>query len=230
MSIYTIMGIILLIFAAILIGLLLLRLRVRYVNQPDRHRLFAGLGRSGVEIDYRARTGSVKLFGMRFKSISLDKPAEKPRPESKAKTKATSKSKAKKKTSTRKRSFKDMAAVLLKSRSALWRYTVGLLGSLIVEELEAKIEAGFDEPDLTGITFGYYQAALGAVPAVVGRLNFVPDWTGPSFAAQGRVAVALPMYRLVGKTLGLLRRLPLREIAKVTIGRKEGVQDVKQRS
>jgi len=214
------MGIILLVIAAVIIGLLMLRLRVRYINQPDRHRLFAGLGRSGIEIDYRARTSRLKLFGVRFKSSPLDKPREKAEP----------KPRTEKKTSRRRRSFKDIAAVLLKSRSALWRYTVGLLGSLIIEELEAKIEAGFEEPDLTGVTYGYYQAALGAVPAVVGRLHFVPDWTGASFAAQGRVAVALPMYRLAGKTIGLLWRLPLREIAKVTIGRTEGDQDVKQRS
>jgi hypothetical protein len=110
--------------------------------------------------------------------------------------------------------------------SALWGYFVSILKSVAVEEAQGEIEAGFDEPDITGRVFGYYQAALGMVPSVVGRVAFVPDWTGASFSASMRLSLALPLYKLIWRTLVLIARLPLRELVKLAIGKKRGDEDV----
>jgi hypothetical protein len=121
--------------------------------------------------------------------------------------------------------WQEFLPLLPKCAKALHGYSFGILRSIIVEELQAEIEAGFDSPDLTGLTFGYYQAALAAAPGVVGRVEYRPDWTGASFSGQARGSVALPLYRLLGRSIVLVYQLPLREILKLAIGRRRGGQD-----
>lgn len=71
----------------VLVGLfLLLRLRVRVVLDDDQKIVFAGLGRSGPEIDFVAKTARIKVAGLTLKRYSFsdlkekataDKPAAK---------------------------------------------------------------------------------------------------------------------------------------------------------
>lgn len=204
------------ILALLLAAICLLRLRLRFELGSDRRLLFVGLGRSGPEYDFVRRIQSFMLFGRCIKSTPMkkvDKPAE-PKPEAQPREKAR-----------RVRPFGDILKAVPDVSRALWRYSIGLLKSIAVEELEADVEAGFYEPDLTGQLFGYYQAALAAVPSVVGRVRYTPDWTGASFAGQARVAVALPLYRLLYRTLILICQLPLRRLIKLAIGKKRGGQD-----
>lgn len=246
------MATILIIILMAIIALLLLRIRVRYVNQPGEHTLFAGLGRSGMLNDYTNQEQRFMLFGWTISRGSLEeddeareikllkKAQKKARKAEKAKAKAE-KARAKaekakteapeKEKPERKRRLSDVIEVIVKSQRAVRQFIMGMLRSLVVEELEGEVHAGLPEPDQTGMAYGYYQAALGAMPGVVGRVNFIPDWTGMSFNASGRAAVALPVYRLVGRTLKLAWSLPKMKIIRVAIGKKQsGVPNVEQRS
>ena len=204
------------ILALLLAAICLLRLRLRFELGSDRRLLFVGLGRSGPEYDFVRRVQSFKLFGRCIKSTPMKKvdEAAEPEPEAQPRKKAR-----------RVRPFGDILRAVPEVSRALWRYSISLLKSVMIEELEADVQAGFYEPDLTGQLFGYYQAALAAAPSIVGRVHYTPDWTGASFAGQARVAVALPLYRLLFRTLMLICQLPLRRLIKLAIGKKRGGQD-----
>ena len=117
-----------------------------------------------------------------------------------------------------------MAAILPECLKALGVYTISLLQAAIVERAEAEIEAGFEHPQHTGQLFGYYQAVVGAVPAL-GRVQYIPVWSGRSFGGSADFSVAWPMYRLLWQTTVLLFRLPVMKIVKLAIGSKEGAKD-----
>jgi hypothetical protein len=206
--------------------LLTVRLRLKLSLAPDRKLLFVGLGRSGPEFHLGQKRGELKLFGRRittFETGKKEKPEEEPDQE-------VEKEKTARKKTRRKRSIRDILAIVPQSSKALWRYFIDLVKATIIEQAEGEIAGGFDSPDLTGQAFGFYQAAIGAVPALAGRFRFVPDWTGASFSGAARLTVALPIYRLVGRTLLLIWRLPVRKIVKLAIGEKGGDQDGEQRS
>lgn len=206
------------IIASLLTAILLLKLRVRFELGSGRRILFVGLGRSGSEIDFTERVQTIRLFGWALWSSPM-KAADESEipPDDKKKTKRRRKGRV--------RSIREMLAAVPEISRAMWRYSIGLLKSIVVEELEAEIEGGFEAVDLTGQVFGYYQAALAAAPGVMGRVRYTPDWTGASFDGKARVAVALPLYRLVMCTLTLLYQLPLRRMLKLAIGKKRGGQD-----
>ncbi|MCK4607322.1 MAG: hypothetical protein KAU35_08515 [candidate division Zixibacteria bacterium] len=216
---YVVSAIVVLVVFAVAVWLL--RLRVQLEISNDRRSLFVGLGRTGREYDYLRRVRSVRVLGFRVSSSPIDeKKAGKPeRPEKKSTTKPPPGKPG------RKRPLRDILRILPECSKALWGYTEGILRSLIIEHLEAEIKGGFDTPDLTGQAFGYYQAALAAAPAVVGRVRFTPDWTGPSLSGSARVSVALPLYLLLYRSLVLAVNLPLRQIVKLAIGKKRGDQD-----
>ncbi|MCK4632411.1 MAG: hypothetical protein KAT79_04020 [candidate division Zixibacteria bacterium] len=208
-----------LILIAVAVSLLLLRLRVRVALESDRRVIFVGLGRSGPEFDFAAKEGRFKLLGRSVRSFTLGgkkKAAGKKKSEKKA---------ARKKRSARVRSWRDMVRIGPSVVAASWSFLLDLLRSAVIEELEGEIEAGFDSPDLTGRAFGYYQAALATVPGVAGRFAYVPDWSGASFGGSLRLAIALPLYKLVFRMIILIVRLPLRELIKLAIGKKKGGQD-----
>lgn len=206
------------IIASLLTAILLLKLRVRFELGSGRRILFVGLGRSGSEIDFTERVQTIRLFGWALWSSPM-KAADESEipPDDKKKTKRRRKGRV--------RSIREMLAAVPEISRAMWRYSIGLLKSIVVEELEAEIEGGFEAVDLTGQVFGYYQAALAAAPGVMGRVRYTPDWTGASFDGKARVAVALPLYRLVMCTLTLIYQLPLRRLVKLAIGKKRGGQD-----
>ncbi|MDH3892559.1 MAG: hypothetical protein OEV49_15950 [candidate division Zixibacteria bacterium] len=212
------------IIALLMAAILLLRLRIRFELGNGRRRLFVGLGRSGPQFDFVRRVQSIKLFGFTIWSSPMKDSDDSEETE----TVSDVKKKSKRKKAGRVRSIREILAAVPAISGAMWRYSIGLLKSIIVEELEAEIQAGFEAVDLTGQVFGYYQAALAAAPTVMGRIQYRPDWTGPSFAGQARVCVALPVYRMVFCTLKLIYQLPLRRIVKLAIGKKRGGQDGRQ--
>jgi len=215
---------VLILFLAAVTAVMILRVRVRVeVSGTQRRVLFVGLGRSGADMDLVGKLGRLQLFGVSVKSFELGRKKPKP-PKEKAEKKAEPKK------ARRKRSLLDSLKIMPETVGALWSYVVSLIKATVVEELNGKIEAGFDEPDLTGMTFGYYQAALAAVPSVVGKVQFEPDWTGASFTGSMRVAAAIPLYKLTWRTVVLLFQLPLRKLLRVAIGKRRGDQDGQQRS
>ena len=119
------------------------------------------MGRSGPQFDFVRRVQMVKLFGWTIWSRPMKVTDESDEPEAPPDDKK--KSRAKK--TGRVRSVREILAAVPAISNALWHYSIGLLKSVIVEELEAEIEAGFEAVDLTGQAFGYYQAALVAAPA-----------------------------------------------------------------
>ncbi|UCC43821.1 MAG: hypothetical protein JSU65_11960 [Candidatus Zixiibacteriota bacterium] len=204
---------------AALVCLLFLRIRVRLVVEGRTRRLlFVGLGRSGADLDFVEKRGTLKVAGLGIKRFEIGKEA----PEKAKKPKKKPKEKPARK---RHRSVVDIIKAVPQSVRALGAFGLGLLKSVVLEEAEGTVEAGFDQPDLTGITFGYYQAALAVAPSLVGRVQYLPDWTGGSFTGSLRVAVAIPVYKIGWRTIILLRQLPLRKLWKVAIGTKRGDQD-----
>lgn len=225
---FLIIGIVLVLAGA----LLALRLRVRFeIAGSERRLLFVSLGRSGSEFDFSRKSGTVHLFGRGVKSFEIGKKKSE-RPDKKVKRDEQKRARAAKKKAEaakpkRKRSLRAALQVLPQCAKALWTYGIGLIKAAIVEEAEGEIQAGFEQPDITGKMFGYYQAALAAVPSVAGRVRYYPDWSGASFAGSMRVAVAIPLYKLIWRTTVLVVHLPVMKLIKLAIGKKEGVQDGK---
>ncbi len=205
----------------LLILTLLLKLRLKLQLEDDRKTAFFGLGRSGLSYDFISKGMSLCLFGKMIKKLSSETKTDK-----KSKVKKTSQKKDKSKVKQKRvRPLKDFLALIPKSSQALYNYSISLLKSIIVEELEGKVTAGFDSPDITGQLFGYYQAAYYAVPSVVGRVQYQPNWTEASFDANLRASVAIPLYKIIYRSIILFFSLPLRDILKITIGRKERSHD-----
>lgn len=212
---------------AVLIGVLLvLRLRLRLEFSSERRLLFLGLGKTGPEFDFRSRQGVVRLFGRELKQFRFGRSISivetiKTRLET-MESAETSPQEAK--PDKRTRSLRDIVAIVPECLRGLGRYLTGLLQTAIVEQAEAEIEAGFEQPHLTGQLFGYYQAVLGAVPSL-GRVQYVPVWSGRAFSGSANFQVAWPIYRLFWQTTLLLTRLPVIKIVKLAIGSKEGAKD-----
>ncbi len=210
--------------AAILImtALLVLRLRLRAEIGTRQRWLFVGIGRTGLHADFVTSLLRVRWAGLtvycRPLAVSVRSedrqpaPAERPGPKKPAKRR-------------RHVPISELLDLLRRSRSAIWTYAVGLLRAVIVEQLEAEIEGGFDQPHLTGQAFGYYQAALAAVPAVVGRVNYIPDYTGASLNGALKASIALPVYKWLYRSIVLLWQLPIKDIVRMTIGSNKGEQD-----
>lgn len=218
-----------LILLAISIAFLLLNVRARFQLSDDRKLLFVGLGRSGPEFDFAHKVGFVRLFGIKIKRFEIGKEKKKKPKKVEDKTREIEVAKPPKPPSRRKRSLRNFVSVLPKCIGPLWSYVVSVLKAVVVEELEGQIEGGFDPPHLTGMVFGYYQAALAAVPHVVSRVRYIPDWNGPSFGGVARVSIAIPLYKLLARTVVLTYKLPLRDLIKLARGKKKGVSDVQQR-
>jgi len=207
----------LIILALIIISILALRLRVRFEIDDNRRVLFAGLGRSGPEYDFMTKLVTVKLFGMKFKTLT---PGEKPKTEKEPKLKKEIKAKP-----NRVKPFQKIIELIPAASKAFWKYSRSIMKATIIEELNGQIKAGFDSPDRTGQVYGYYQAVAGAVPAIGRNLEYVPIWDEATFSGTARGSVALPLYKLVYRTIILIINLPLREIIKLTIGYKERSHD-----
>ena len=207
----------------LIIATLLIRVRFRLEISPERRILFVGLGRSGPEFDFIRKEGVFKLFGMPLKRFSLERRPDTVPPKAKP---GSVEAEAESPRSSRRRSFGSIITTIPQCLTAFWKFAVGVLRSTIVEQAEAEIEAGFDTPDITGQVYGYYQAALAIAPGVLGRVSFVPSWTGRSFSGSARVSMAWPVYRLLWQTLLLVWRLPIRKIYKLARGEKKGVGDV----
>lgn len=209
-----------LILGVIATAVLMLRVRIRLEVSRDRRVLFAGLGRTGVELDFVSRRKTLRLCGARVRVLRPRKKAP-----AGAEPEAEKAGKPDKPGAKRVRPARKILRILPQCTTALWSYSLDMIKAVILEQAEGEIEAGFDSPDMTGRMFGFYQAALAAVPSVAGRIRYTPDWTGPSFAGAVRCSVGLPLYKLGYLTLVLIWRLPVREIIKVAIGTKKGAQD-----
>jgi hypothetical protein len=205
------------------VAVMLLRVRLRFQVADDKRLLFVGLGRSGSEVDFRTKTGVIKLFGLRIRAFPVSRKRKPPVPAEAA----AAKEKCKHKKVKRVRSKTDIVTVVSQSAKPSWQYLTGLVRSSSVEELEGNVVGGFESPDMTGRAYGWYQALTGAVPVLAGRFTYEPDWNGASFAGALRVSVGLPLYLVLFHSILYMFRLPLRQIIKLAIGKKEGEQDVK---
>lgn len=204
---------------------LLLRLRIRLDVSSERKLLFVGIGRTGPEIDFAAKRGTLRIAGITVKRFELRRAEKRKIAEEKVEPEEVGK--VVRAGAKRRRSTADIIALFPQAAGAIWKYLTGLLAATIVERVDGEIEAGFASPHLTGQAFGYYQAALAAVPGILSRIRYTPDWSGASFSGAVRASVAWPLYRLAWETIVLVARLPLRKVIKLAIGTKEGVQDGK---
>lgn len=208
--------------ALFIVAVLLLRIRLRAHIGSEHRWLFVGLGRSGVHADFVHNQLTLRWAGLNVyqRPLTIEKKPPSPEPPS------TPKEPEKKPSPRRHISISEVMDLLRRSRGAIWTYIVGLLRAVTVEQLEAEIEAGFDQPHVTGQVFGYYQAALATVPSVVGRVNYLPDYTGSSFSGALKASIALPLYKWLYRSIVLLWQLPLKDIVRMTIGSNKGEQDV----
>jgi hypothetical protein len=202
-------------------AVLLLRIRFRAEFNADNRIIFFGLGRSGPEIDFVAGEGRIRLFNREIGKFAVKRVPTNL-------TEVTEVAGSIKRDAIRREKKAGQAwSIMKRSLRPLYNFIVSLFKATVIEEMNAEIAGGFDDPCLTGSTYGYYQAAVGAVPALAGRLNYYPDWMGASLSGSFKVSVALPLYRLVGSFIRLLWQLPLREMTKLAIGRKKGTSDGK---
>ncbi len=197
-----------------------MKLRLKFsFGQGDR-LLFIGIGKSGPELNFVDKVGVIKIAGVKLKSFSLQKSEKKEKSE---KIKKEKPKKEKKRT----RSIKQAVSLLPNLLNSLGHFFLGLLKSIIVEEFQGKIEAGFDSPDNTGIVYGYYQAALASAPNVMSRVQYTPIWNDSGFSVNIRGSIALPLYKIIYQFSKFAISLPLRELIKLAIGTKKGAQDGK---
>ncbi len=201
-------------------AMLLLNIRIKAVLGSEERWFFVGLGRSGVQVDSRSQQGILKVFGLTVFRFDIDKEQGKKEKKKPGKKQPSGKPAPARKQ--RQRSWQLAKEILPNCLKALKRYIIKILQALVVEELEAEVKAGFDSPALTGQVYGYYQAALGAVPAVFRRVRFTPDWTGTSLSGVVRLSVVLPFYIFLWRTIVLIWDLPLRKVYKLAIGTKKG--------
>jgi len=207
---------VLLILVALAVGVLMLHLRLRLEYSDDRRTLFVGLGRSGPEVDLVSHKVRIRLCGVSIGAVAITGKQE---PATAAK---------KKQAAGPRRARVNIGAwftVLPEAAAVLWRYFTGLLRATAIEQAEGEIRGGFESPDVTGQVYGYYQAALAAVPSVAGRIRFTPDWTGESWSVAVRFSASLPMYRLVWSTLVLLWQLPIVKIVRLVRNNEKGVRN-----
>lgn len=202
--------------------LLLIRLRLRVEISGERKLLFIGLGRSGSEFDFRKRQGELRLFGFRIKRFEFGKKSRlKAAREAISRVVGSEEAVEPTKPAAEKlSSFQHWRPILPQAIKESGRYLLALLKASIVEQAEGEIEAGFESPAYTGQAFGYYQAAVAAAPGLLGRVHYIPDWSGKSFSGAVRCSVAWPMYSLVWQTTLLLVRLPVMKIVKLAIRNK----------
>lgn len=202
--------------------LLLIRLRLRVEFSEERKLLFVGLGNSGSEFDFRKRQGELRLFGVRIKRFAFGK-GKRLKAAREAISKAVGSKEAEEPTrlsADKRTKFQTWRPILPQCIKASGRYLLALLKATIVEQAEGEIEAGFESPAYTGQAFGYYQAALAAAPTLLGRVQYIPDWSGKSFSGTVRCTVAWPVYSVVWQTTLLLLRLPVMKIFKLAIRNK----------
>lgn len=208
---------ILIILVLIVTAVMLMRLRVRAELSGERRLLFVGLGRSGPELDFVKGVGTIRLAGITVRRFSLEREPKKPKRTdtevakgaARQRTDKTTTAEAKtKRRRVRGEQVRQVFDLLPTVARAFGKYFYGMLTSVIVEQAEGYVEAGFDEPHLTGQMFGYYQAVVAAVPAVSRRFALIPNWTEATIGGQVQVAVAIPLYQVVVRTMVLVWRLP----------------------
>jgi hypothetical protein len=175
--------------------------------------MFVGLGRTGVLTDFTEKTRTIIFAGKTLKSSPIVEQPAKPKRE-----KPLKKSK-------RIRPIGDVIAIIPDSFRAFGKYVYSNIKSIIVEEFEAEVKAGFEDPYLTGMAFGYYQAAVGAVPFFGKFFKFVPDWNGGAVSGGLKTTVSIPLYKVIYRTTVLVFSLPLRKVVKLAIGRKDRKQN-----
>lgn len=207
---------------------LMLRLRFGVVLTDQQRLLFLGIGRSGLQLDFKSHVSRIKLCGWTVRSLKYDSGAKLDGEGRTGPIKAVKITKAELgsgKRPGRKRGelhFRAWLEVGLQILRTLRKYVVDLLRSVIVEEAEAEIRAGFESPHLTGEAYGYYHALIGAVPALAPRLRFYPDWTGQSFAGSARLSLAIPMYALLYRTGLMICRMPILKTIRLVREQKKG--------
>lgn len=201
-------------------SILLLHLRLKFELNPDQKNLYFTLGRSGFKIDFISKQMQLLIFNFQTKSFPFKKSEEK-KPEKKSKVK-------KEKTKKKKRKlpgFSEIWNILPQTTKAIFNFSVSLFKSVIVEELNGTVNAGLFSPDQTGRLYGYYSAFAGAVPAIGNRLYFNPVWDEAHLSGSVKGSFSLPLYKLIGRTILLFFRLPLREIIKMSKNSMKGGHD-----
>jgi hypothetical protein len=209
---------ILIFFFIIVTAFLLFNLRLSIRLSKEDKILFAGLGQSGSEFDFSSKKGSLKLFGLNLKQFDLTKKEKKPKEKKEEKKKRKRKSK-------RTRSVKDALKLLPQTFTAFKNFMVSIFKSIVVEELDGELEAGFASPHITGYVYGYYQAVSAIVPSFSQRFTFSPVWEKSSFDGQLNASFSLPLYKLLFKVIIFITSLPLRKIFVFVRGKKKGGQN-----
>ena len=215
------------IFFVLILCVLMLRLRLRIELSSARRLLFFGIGRSGAEVDFVEHVTRVKLFGLTARTVrDQEKTSESESSSEHIRPTRLDRSRQHERVPSTRRITRSRVSDWLEIGSRIFRagrkYVADLIRSVKVEKAEAQIKAGFDSPHLTGQAFGYYQALIGALPSLAPRLQFDPDWMGPSLTGSARLSLAIPLYALLGRTLVLVCRLPLLSIIRMRRNKRKG--------
>src|SRR5574341_2306490 len=188
-----------------LVLITLLHIRVRLSIESNLKTLFVGLGRTGVLTNFTDQTRSIIVSGKSVKTSPIEEELLKPKKEKPAKK------------SKRIRPFSDIVAIIPDTFSAFRKYVYSIAKSIMIEEFEIEVKAGFPEPHLTGMAFGYYQATIATVPWIGEHFKFIPDWNGGSISGGFKTTVSIPLFKIIYRTTVLVFGLPLRKLVKLAI-------------
>ncbi len=199
----------LIILALLMAAFMLTRLRLRFQLSPERRLLFVGFGRTGPEFDFVNRVVTIRLFGVTVKKSAMQR---KPKTVTALPKHAETGEDQERATKPKRRRGPFPLGILTESVGALWRFVIGIIKGIIVEEAQGELALGFASPDVTGKVYGYYNAVAWMAPALTERFTWSPVFSGKTFGGTARVTVALPMYVVVYRTILLVTRLPIRKI------------------
>ncbi len=196
----------------LLVTMLFIRLRVRLILNEERSIFFAGYGRTGYEYDFETETEAIKLFGFPVKQLAKTKEQSKPKQEPQQQRTLAVYKTGYGILKNRGQELRQIVAIFPTTGKAVLRFGWEVFRRLEIEEIRLHITAGFDSPDLTGRAVGWYYTIVGAMTSLRGKLLFTPIWDRPALDASGRLSIAIPVYKLIGPFVRLIRDIPWKQI------------------
>ena len=181
MEFYIIIGIILSVFAWLVLSSVKLRL---LYDEPIR-RIDISYTVIKFRIDLKDFYGKLYLIGIRIHKFNLRELGKKEK-------KATKETKPKIKKKEKKAFWKSVAGF---DRSLVSYKNLGILrnfiGKIRISYLNVEIKGGFNDPYRTGQAVASYWAAMGMFRRLMSHINFYPDFEADSLEIKGKGVVSL---------------------------------------
>jgi hypothetical protein len=196
------LSLIVIVLAAIIIGLLVVHTRLQINLLNSRLRVSLAIGACGVRFDTTGRR-----FGIFFSrwTYYFKPSAEKPK-------------KGKKPKPPRKKKVKSLRrlplATILKIARAAVIFVAGFLSRVQYDEGKLEVQPVIANPALAGMAFGWGQAFYGAFPGLKQVFNVDPAYGTSGSRVSGQLSLSIKNRQIMGLVWRLLRDLPIIELMK----------------